>query len=368
MRAVVTRPGSGRTWLADVPAPVIQRPEDVLVRILRVGVCGTDRHVIERGSLRALPAGDGHLVLGHEAVGRVIEVGPGVHAFRVGDLVVPTVRRGCGECDSCAVDQADLCYTGRVRERGIVGLHGFLAERIVERQQHLIGVPEELASVAPLVESLCTPEKALRRIGNARAHLPTTSRLFAGVRRALVTGSGPIALLAVLALRVRDIPTWLLARQPPTATAAGLAERSGATYVPLQEVDLEQPRARLGEFDAIIEATGAVELSVAMLRALAPNGVLDLVGGVAEDKAVPLEAATLGAMVGRNLTLLGSVNASAADWHAAVDDLLAMRTRFDGAVEALITHVFSIGDVELAFRRTPGQIKAIVDLDRPVSP
>src|SRR5439155_13361135 len=126
------------------------------------------------------------------------------------------------------------------RERGIVALHGFLSERIVERENHLIGVPAELAEVAPLVESLTTPEKALRRIDNARAHLPVGNPLH-GVRRALVTGSGPIALLAIMALRLRDIPTWDLARQPADSLVAGLAERSGATYVGLRDVDLDQP-------------------------------------------------------------------------------------------------------------------------------
>jgi threonine dehydrogenase-like Zn-dependent dehydrogenase len=132
--------------------------------------------------------------------------------------------------------------------------------------------------------------------------------------------------------------------------------------VQLSEVDLEQPRQRLGDFDAIVEATGAVELSVAMLGALAPNGVLDLVGGVAERTAAPIQATAFGAMVGRNLTVLGSVNANAADWRAAVADLTAMRVAYPGAVESLITHTFSMRDVGVAFERMPGQIKAIIDV------
>ena len=365
MRAVVTRPGAGRAWLADIPRPAIQRPDEALVQMLRVGVCGTDRHVIARPSSasRALPDGDDYLVLGHEAVGRVVQVGEDVRTVRVGDLVVPTVRRGCAECVACAEGQADLCFTGKIRERGIVGLHGFLAELIVDQEDHLIRIPEELAEVAPLVESLCTPEKALRRIGNARAHLPTDGAVLGGVARALVTGSGPIAILAVLALRLRGVATWMLARQPATGPAARLAENCGATYVCLSDVDLEAPQAGIGAFDAIIEATGAAELSVAMVDALAPNGVLDLVGGPPERKAVPIQAAALGAMVGRNLTVLGSVNANTADWQAAVTDLSDMRRQFPGAVQAIITDVLSMSDVELAFGRTPGQIKTVIDID-----
>jgi threonine dehydrogenase-like Zn-dependent dehydrogenase len=310
---------------------------------------------------RQLPEGDEFLVLGHEAVGRVLEVGPAVGSLQPGAFVVPTVRRGCGECEACAVGQADLCFTGRIRERGIVGLHGFLSERIVERAEHLIRVADDLSDVAPLVESLCTPEKALRRIGNARAHLPVEDVRMHGVRRALVTGSGPIALLAVMALRVRGIPTWVLARQPVDSLPAQLAVSAGATYIPLQEVDLEHPQERMGAFDAIVEATGAAELSVAMLSALAPNGVLDMVGGGGQG-TVPIKAAALGAMLGRNLTLLGSVNANPDDWRHSVDDLAAMRTAFPGAVEALITHHFEMQDVDVAFERVPGQIKAVIDI------
>jgi threonine dehydrogenase-like Zn-dependent dehydrogenase len=363
VQAVVTRPGTERAWAREIPEPTLDAPDDVLVQMLRVGVCGTDRHVMEGfgDPSRQLPPGDDYLVLGHEAVGRVLRVGPDVRFLRAGDVVVPTVRRGCGACAACNANQADLCFTGNYGERGIFRLHGFLAQQIVDREPNLIHVPADLASVAPLVESLCTPEKALRRIANARAHLPVEGQL-GGVGRALVTGSGPIALLAVMALRLREIPTCVLARQAANGPAAGLARQVGAEYVALSEVDPDQPWARLGEFDAIIEATGAVELSVLMIGVLARNGVLDLVGGPPERKAVPIHASALGAMVGRNLTLLGSVNANEDDWRAAVADLTAMRQRFPGAVEALITHTFGFANVDVAFTRVPGQIKAVVDV------
>lgn len=361
MRAVVTRPGSGKAWLADLADPELLSDEDVLVQMLRVGVCGTDRHVMQGGSGRNLPPGSDVLVIGHEAVGRVVQTGPAVGDLKPGDIVVPTVRRGCGRCPACQADQADLCFTGGYTERGIVGEHGFMSQRIVDRAEHLIPVPAEMAHVAPLVESLCTPEKALRRIDNARAHLPLPPENMHGVQRALVTGAGPIALLAVFALRLRDIETVVLARQAPDGPAARLASQVGAQYVELRSVDMRQPAARLGEFDAIIEATGAVEMAVPMLGVLARNGVLDMVGGGGGDP-VQIPPRLLGSMLGRNLTLLGSVNANPADWQTAVRDLAAMRQRFPGAVEALITHTYTMQDVETAFERVPGQIKAIVEI------
>jgi glucose 1-dehydrogenase len=363
MRAVVTRPGEGRAWLAELDEPAPEAPDDVVVDMLRVGICGTDRHVMARGfGPRQLPAGSDVLVLGHEAVGRVQAVGLNVERLRLGDLVVPTVRRGCAACPACAAGQADLCFSGAYRERGIVGLHGFLSERIVEREGELVPVPAELGPVAPLVESLTTPEKALRRIDNARAHLPLDGGGdLHGVRRALVTGSGPIALLAVMALRLLDIDTYDLARQPLDGPAARIIQDVGATYVPLAEVDLDRPQERLGEFDAIIEATGAVEVALPMIGALARNGVLDLAGGGA-GPTFGVKPGLFGSMVGRNLTVLGSVNANADDWRAAVRDLRAMQARFPGVVERLITHTFTFDDVAVAFERVPGQIKAVFDI------
>ena len=151
MRAVVTRPGAGRAWVAEIPEPTLENADDVVVEMLRVGVCGTDRHVMARAraDVRGLPPDADYLVIGHEAVGRVMRIGSSVNTLKVGDIVVPTVRRGCGECEACAVGQADLCFTGKIRERGIVGLHGFLSERIVDKAENLIRVPDELAQVAP---------------------------------------------------------------------------------------------------------------------------------------------------------------------------------------------------------------------------
>jgi threonine dehydrogenase-like Zn-dependent dehydrogenase len=341
-----------------MPEPTPTSPDDVLLQMVRVGVCGTDRHVMARAFDRArqLPEGSDVLVLGHEAVGRVAEVGTGVTGLQVGDVVVPTVRRPCGRCTECNAGQADMCSTGLYRERGIVGLHGFLSERVVDRQENLVRVPAEMIEVAPLVESLCTPEKALRRIGNARAHLPRPD-----IHRALVTGSGPIALLAVLALRLRGVETCALARQPADGLAAELVASSGATYVLLQEVDPERPRGRLGEFDAVVEATGAIEMAVLGLGALARNGVLDLAGG-GGGTSVPLAPSLLGSMVGRNLTMLGSVNANADDWRCAVADLTATRQQFPGVIERVITHTFRMTETDVAFERTPGQIKAIIEV------
>ena len=179
-------------------------------------------------------------------------IGEEVQFLKVGDLVVPTVRRGCVECDACAVGLADLCFTGRIRERGIVGLHGFLSERIVYHEENLIYVPAELAEVGPLVESLCTP----RRHYAASPTLGRTCRLASRCTASIGRWSPALA-------RSRSWPSW---------PCACVTSRPGLSLV----------------------SRAQVELSVGMLSALGPNGVLDLVGGPPEQKAVRIHAAALG--------------------------------------------------------------------------
>src|SRR5207247_125180 len=143
--------------------------------IEEVGVCGTDRE-LAKFHLGYPPRGESHLVIGHEAVGRVVAVGGGVEFLRPGDWVVPMIRRGCPlPCRSCGRGRADLCLTGDYRERGIFGLHGYFCEMAVDRQQDLIAVPERLARFAVLAEPLSVVEKAIRTALRYREEPPATA-------------------------------------------------------------------------------------------------------------------------------------------------------------------------------------------------
>ena len=136
----------------------------VRVRMLEVGVCGTDAELcaFEYGDP---PANEDYLIVGHEALGRIEEVGAEVERLRVGDLVVPSVRRPCSHerCAACATGNQDFCVTGDFTERGIKGAHGFLAEEIAEQERYLHIVPAELRDVGVLTEPLTIAEKALRQ-------------------------------------------------------------------------------------------------------------------------------------------------------------------------------------------------------------
>ena len=159
MKAVAVFPADRAVRVIDRPETPLHGETEVRLKILEVGVCGTDREIasFEYGTP---PLGSPYLVIGHESLGEVIEVGSAVDRFRPGDLVVTMVRRPCGlpECPACAVGRPDFCVTGKFTERGIGGRHGFMTERVVDDQQYMIAVLQSLREVGVLIEPLTIAE------------------------------------------------------------------------------------------------------------------------------------------------------------------------------------------------------------------
>ncbi len=283
----------------EVPAPAICGAEQVLFRLEEVGVCGTDRE-LAAFHIGYPPAGESHLVIGHEAVGRVIAVGSGVTSLHAGDCVVPMIRRGCPlPCRSCGRGRADLCVTGDYRERGIFGLHGYFCEMAVDCEQDLVAVPDRLAPFAVLAEPLSVVEKAIQTALRYRVEPPV---------RAFVMGAGPLGLLAALALRLRGIEVRLQSLEPKGHPRAKLAAAIGAEYI--------EARQNTRVADIVIEATGAADAAFAAMRYLAPLGVCALLGAGAGTGHVSFRDLVVG-----NRVVFGSVNADAASFAQAVADL-----------------------------------------------
>jgi threonine dehydrogenase-like Zn-dependent dehydrogenase len=202
MRAIVVRPPTPGVTLQDVPPPSLT-PGGVLIDVLECGVCGTDRDIVD-GKYGKVPTGSDYLILGHENLGTVREVGEGAGGFQAGDLVVATVRRGCGQDRFCRTNRSDLCETGQFTERGIGGAPGFMAEQYVEIPQYLVRVSPELRSIAVLLEPLSVVEKAVfvgQRVLDRRE--PTPGDPPTRPPRALVAGTGAVGMLASFILRVR---------------------------------------------------------------------------------------------------------------------------------------------------------------------
>ncbi len=334
MRALVVKPPLPGSAVVDVPAPVLG-PGEVRVGLIECGVCGTD-HDIAAGKYGRAPAGADHLILGHENLGRVREVGSGVVGFAAGDLVVATVRRGCGQCRFCAVNRSDCCATGLYTERGILGRDGYIAEEYVERPDYLVRVPEALRPVAVLMEPLSVVEKAIasgRTVLDRRE--PTPGQSDPAPPRALVTGTGAIGMLASLALRVRGFDVTAIDRHGASTVAARLLAQAGAHHV-----DAADGLGALHDdrYDLVVEASGSITLDFELIPRLRPNGVLVLTG-IPDATAPPVSVAggaLLRAMVLANMAIVGSVNANRAHFEAGMRDLGAFAARWPGLTEQLI--------------------------------
>ncbi len=360
--------GSGTTGLAvfpgqrhslhltTVPVPELG-PLDVRVRVRRVGVCGTDREIIE-ANFGTPPPGTDELVLGHEVLGVVEAVGAGVDTFRPGDLVSATVRRPDG-CPACLAGQPDMCQSLGYTERGIIGLHGFMAERFVDRAEHLVLVPPALEPTAVLLEPLSVVEKAVRQANliqrRMEAWRPST---------AIVLGAGPIGILGTLLLRSRGLDVYTLARTPAPNPAAAIVSACGARYVSTRETTLRDLAATIPNVDLIIEATGHGPLAFEAMDLLGNGGVLvwlSIVGG--DDQApLPISSILRGHVLGNKVTV-GSVNSAHEDFTVGVADLGRFETLWPGLAETLITHRLRIIDATSIGAAIAGSVKTVIEFD-----
>jgi threonine dehydrogenase-like Zn-dependent dehydrogenase len=326
VQALLTRPGTARsTRVGEVPDP---RPaaDEVLLRTLEVGVCGTDREISE-GLFGIPPAGERELVLGHELLAVVERAG---HGFARGDLVTATVRRSCGRCAACAEGAPDACATGDYVERGITRLHGFAAELVAEAADQLIPVPPALGRLGALAEPASICARGLRHARAIGARQPWAPR------RALVLGTGAIGMLATCLLRLDGWATWTAGRASG-GEKAELVTALGAAYVATSTTPLTDLRADAGGFDLVLEAVGDAQLMLDALGLLGRGGVACLLGIDGRPRRIGLDGPVLGVdAVLENRVLFGSVNAHRRDWEAAVAGLAAARARWPEALERFV--------------------------------
>lgn len=297
MRSVTVNFEQRRLEGRDIAQPVRSRPTEVLFRVREVGICGTDRD-LARFRLGQPPQDESYLVLGHEALGQVEEADSSNSGFSKGDWVVPTVRRACPGCPSCARGRRDLCLTGGYTERGIWRRHGYFTEYAVDEAEDLLRVPQTLIDCAILIEPMSVVEKAIERAFETHPGEPGL---------ALVLGAGPIGILAALALRQRNIAVDVFSSEPREHPRVKLLEEAGVRY-----------RERLDErkADLVIEAAGSAELTFRAIHVLAPLGVLVLLGAKNSSGDVPF----LNLIIG-NQSIVGSVNASPRAFELALQDL-----------------------------------------------
>jgi len=373
MKAIAVFPKTKEIKLIDHPEPTIARPTDVKIKILNVGVCGTDREIWEF-KYGTPPPGSDYLITGHESFGRVVDVGSAVRAVKVGDFVVLTVRRGCPEnCIACAQMRQDFCYTGNFTERGIKGAHGYMTEYVVDDEKYMNLVPPELKDVAVLLEPLTIAEKALMQVYTIQARLPWECRLEQGganqtCHTALVLGAGPVGLLGAMTLRLLNMDVHVIAREPAPNAKATLAEAIGAHYVATADKTVQQVTDPLGNIDLIFEATGAAKVSFDFLQVLGKNGIFIFTGVPAPMNDITLDAGTLMRdIVLENQVVLGTVNAPKVAFENGIKDLVEFQKRWPQALRDLITEHLPLERFQETVKRTDrNEIKTVLTIGSPL--
>jgi glucose 1-dehydrogenase len=365
MKAITNKTGTTTLSLVDRPEPGLSADDEVKLRVLRVGICGTDREEASGGRSKP-PAGRDELVIGHEMLGRVVEIGKSVTRVAVGDVAVFTVRRGCGKCLSCLMNRSDMCQTGEYAERGIWGLDGYQTEYAVDKEQYVIRVPAELEPVGVLCEPLSVAEKAIDeavRLQVARLPDAPASLDWLYGRPCLVAGLGPIGLLAAMVLRLRGAMVYGLDVVDANTARPSWLEHIGGRYIDGRQVTADQLDDHFGRIDLIFESTGVAALEFNLLDALTLNGVYVLTGIPGGDRPLEIQGAELiRRLVLANQVMVGSVNAARDHYQMAVEDLAHAQLLWGDHVVKLITHHHPYTDFDTALHQhTADEIKAVIE-------
>ena len=365
MHAITVTPPTPGARKEEVPGPELH-PGEIRVQVIECGVCGTDRDIVA-GRYGTAPPGKPSLILGHENLGEVVELGAETTGFSVGDLVVATVRRGCGNCRFCASNQSDFCETGLYTERGIKGHDGYLAEQYVEQPEYLVPVPKSLRPVAVLLEPFSVVAKAFeqgtRVLGRYETQDVTPPRDHP--MQALVTGTGAIGILAALLLRAEGYEVTAVDRHQSSTVAGRLLDSIGA-----QHVDVADGLQALGSrrFDLILEASGSAGLDLELPGWLRPNGALVLTGIPSSDPApIPVAAGPLfRGMVLSNQAIVGSVNANRRYFEAGVSYFQRFSKLYPEATERVITARRPFDDFgPVLTEKSPEAIKTVLTVAAP---
>ncbi len=358
MKAVAVYPSDRRLSIIDHPEPSLSSPAEVKLRMLDVGICGTDKEIVsfEYGTP---PDGSPYLIIGHESLGEVVEAGSAVTRVKVGDLAVPTVRRPCTDpsCIACRADRQDFCYTGKFTERGINQRHGYMTEFVVEQERYLNPVPRALRDVAVLVEPLTIAEKGIAQLKQIQQRLPWHEKS----SRALVLGGGPVGLLGAMKLVLEGCETTVYSRTPAASDLEKLVASFGAKFVHAETTSIADLAAQMGSIDVVYEAVGASSLAFEVIPYLGTNGVFIFTGVPGRKGPVSIDTDTIMRdAVLKNQLIFGTVNASTGSFADGITDIGSFLEKWPGALQSLITRRWPLAQAAEPLAGKSGGIKNVI--------
>ena len=349
MRALSVVPGSEGTLSLTTMAEPIPASGELLVDGLAMGVCGTDKEIV-RGSYGWAPPGEDRLVIGHESLGRVREA-PGSSDFAEGDLVVGVVRRPDPvPCGACERGQFDMCRNGRYTERGIKEIHGYGSEVWCVEQEYAVKLDDRLAGVGMLMEPTSVVAKAWEQIEKVG------QRAWFEPRSVLVTGAGPIGLLAALLGVQRGLDVHVLDRVTE-GPKPDLVSDLGATY----HHDDIAAAVGVAEPDVVIEATGVGSLVFDAMQATARYGIVCLTGVSSKGRSLRVDAGSINReIVLENDAVIGSVNANLTHYRAAATALAQGDLDW---LARLVSRRVPLSSFQDAFQPHEDDVKVVITLD-----
>ena len=336
MKAIAVFPGKpDSVHLAELARPSandIPGGRGVVVKVLRVGVDGTDKE-INAAEYGAAPPGYDFLVIGHEGFGQVESVGPNVTELKPGDYVVATVRRP-GTSIYDLIGTSDMTTDDTYFERGINLRHGCLTEYYADDAEFIVKVPQGLKEVGVLLEPMTVVEKGIHQAYEIQRRLRVWRP-----RRAAVMGAGTIGLLATLTLRLRGFEVTTFGLTPKPYLNSDLIEALGATYESTRDLPIVEGAKKHGPFDLIFEATGNSSVVFESMQALGKNGVLVLSSVTGGDRhiEVPADKINLEFVLG-NKVMVGTVNANREYFEIGVRDMSQAELEYPGWLARLLTH------------------------------
>jgi threonine dehydrogenase-like Zn-dependent dehydrogenase len=345
MQALTLQPGVANSLaLSEFHGP----PEDaslVALEAIALGICGTDREIIA-GEYGSAPPGSDRLILGHESLARV-DRAPGGSGLQPGDLVVPMVRRPDPiPCPNCAVGEWDMCRNGQFTEHGIKQQHGFGCQRFALEPERLVKVDSSLGLNAVLLEPASILAKAwdhIEKIGHRTHWQP---------RRALVTGAGPIGLLAALLARQRGLEVDVLDRVADGPKPQLVADLGAAYHYQGLDAIKTHP-------DVVLECTGVPELVFEVMRRTSPGGVACLTGVSSGGRKIAVDFGALNkSIVLENDVVFGTVNANRSHYEAAAKSLAQADAQW---LDRLINRRVPLSRWQEAFERNDHDVKVIIE-------
>jgi L-iditol 2-dehydrogenase len=348
MKAAVLFGKGDMRLVDDYPVPTPDK-EEVLIKVEACAICGTDPRIRAEGWPNHPPYGE--FVFGHEYAGTVAALGEGVTAFKIGDRVAVEPHKGCGKCDNCRDGLYTTCLNYGNKESGHrhygFSTNGGYAEYATIHTNCVSKIPDSMSmEEATLITTAGTSLYGIRRIGGIQTG-----------DTVVVSGPGPIGLMAVVMARLLGAGTIILTGTRPERLELGLKLGADVTINVREENVVERVLALtdgLGT-NAVIECSGSAQAAVDAIDYTIKSGRIVLIGLFTEP--IPVDGTKVALS---NITIAGS----RAEGQRSVPRSLALLSRKPIDISPLITHTFPLDDIHAAFetveKRLDGAIKVVV--------